>query len=398
MVTYSISLRVNEARNVELENYRADKVVRTIEERLRVYEQMLWSGVALIDAADSVSGEVWRKFVSTLDLETHWPGIQGLGFSVPVPADRVADFETKLHQEGFTDFRVHPNDSADYVTAIRYLEPFDWRNQRAHGYDMWSNPVRREAMRLARDQGVAAVSGKITLVQETQNDVQPGFLMYVPVYGSESPPATTTERQKNFAGWVYSPFRSYDFFEGLLSNDQTSMKFAVFDQDRLLPQNLMFVTGVNPEGFDDFIDGLKDSNDILLRQVNAQNRVWTVVFYDIGSATETMHDKLPRVAFWFIFLLDLLLFYVILSLHILVRNTDRRVAQRVQILEQEKNHLMLSAQSLQEEKASLESQLALLEEDRDDREHRVIELKKTVNDLSLRLGEEPPYKAGVTDE
>jgi CHASE1-domain containing sensor protein len=77
-------------------------------------------------------------------------------------------------------------------TSIVYLEPFDERNKKAFGYDMFSEEVRADAMTKAMQSGEAALSGKITLVQESYKDIQPGFLMYLPVYkkGSklDSPP------------------------------------------------------------------------------------------------------------------------------------------------------------------------------------------------------------------
>lgn len=47
---------------------------------------------------------------------------------------------------------------------------------------MFSESVRRKAMIRARDTGFPALSGKVTLKQETDTDIQNGFLLYVPVY------------------------------------------------------------------------------------------------------------------------------------------------------------------------------------------------------------------------
>ncbi len=40
--------------------------------------------------------------------------------------------------EGFDEYRVYPSGERDTYQAIIYLEPFDWRNRRAFGYDMYS--------------------------------------------------------------------------------------------------------------------------------------------------------------------------------------------------------------------------------------------------------------------
>lgn len=177
--------------------FRSNEIAQAIEDRLFVYEQMLWSGVALFHAQSeqNVSRKQWADFVLALDIEKNWPGIQGMGFSIPVNPDEKAIHENTIQSEGFNDYRIRPEGDRDEYSAIIYLEPFDWRNKRAFGYDMWSNTMRRAAMKRARDEGVAATSGIITLVQETSDDIQRGFLTYVPVYLGSRIPDNRSERQ-----------------------------------------------------------------------------------------------------------------------------------------------------------------------------------------------------------
>lgn len=47
---------------------------------------------------------------------------------------------------------------------------------------MFSDSVRRKAMIQARDSGKPAISQNVILKQETDADIQKGFLLYVPVY------------------------------------------------------------------------------------------------------------------------------------------------------------------------------------------------------------------------
>ena len=69
-------------------------------------------------------------------------------------------------------------------------------------------------MSRARDTGSAALSGKVTLVQETDKDVQAGFLMYLPVYRNGAPQESPEQRREALTGYVYSPFRMNDFMRG----------------------------------------------------------------------------------------------------------------------------------------------------------------------------------------
>lgn len=98
------------------------------------------------------------------------------------------------------------------------MEPFDERNKRAFGYDMFSENVRRKAMTRARDTGLPALSGKVILKQETDSDVQNGFLLYVPVY-----------KNKNIFGYVYAPFRAKDFVTSAVDFSRYDIEFQIFD-------------------------------------------------------------------------------------------------------------------------------------------------------------------------
>ena len=182
-----------------------------------IYEQVLTSGVAFFDSKGDVSREDWQVFIKGLNIEKNWPGIQGFGYSIPVPADQLQAHTELIRAEGFPDFSVKPPGERPFYTSIIYLEPFDWRNKRAFGYDMWSNDMRRAAMSRAQDTGNATLSGIITLVQETDKDVQKGFLFYLPVYHRGSDLQTLEARQKALRGWVYAPFRTKDLMDGILS-------------------------------------------------------------------------------------------------------------------------------------------------------------------------------------
>src|SRR5690606_23884226 len=129
-----------------------------------------------------VTLEAFRRFTERLDVEGRYPGIQGIGFTQRfMPEERDSLFAA-MQAQGFPDFRVWPDVPYPERHAIIYLEPLDRRNRAALGFDMFTEPTRRDAMARARDTGLPAMSGKVTLVQEIEGRVQAGFLIYYPVY------------------------------------------------------------------------------------------------------------------------------------------------------------------------------------------------------------------------
>ncbi len=184
--------------------------------RMEAYEQVLRGTAAALGAGPLMGRAAFHDYVATLHLEDHYPGIQGLGFSLLVPARDLPAHTAAVRAEGFPGYQMRPPGAREAYSSIVYLEPFSDRNLRAFGYDMFAEPVRRAAMEKARDEGQAALSGPVVLVQETGRDVQPGVLMYHPVYTPGPAPRGVAERRARLVGWAYMPFRMGDLVAGTL--------------------------------------------------------------------------------------------------------------------------------------------------------------------------------------
>ena len=218
----------------ERDRARFANAVQSAQDRIRArmdaYIALLYGARALFAGADSVSPDEFRAYVTQLDVQRRYPGVQGLGFTRRVPPGQVARLEAAMRAAGLPQFRVWPDTPRAEYHSIIFLEPRDQRNQAALGYDMYSEPTRRAAMARARDSGEPAMTGKVTLVQEIDEQKQPGFLIYLPVYrGGETPP-TVAERRERLLGFVYAPFRAGDLFAGMFGSETAPLvTFRVFD-------------------------------------------------------------------------------------------------------------------------------------------------------------------------
>jgi two-component system, cell cycle sensor histidine kinase and response regulator CckA len=208
--------------------------------RMSRIEQILLGGAGLFNANSSVSRSEWRRYVAALRLSETRYGIQGVGFSKWLtPSEKESNIRA-IRAEGFHDYTIRPDGERPSYTSIIYLEPFDWRNQRAFGFDMFSEPARRSAMEMARDSGVAAITGKVTLLQETAKDSQNGMLMYVPVYRQGMPINTVEFRRQALHGFCYSPVRIRDFMYNILGKMPRDIAFELYAADSNVPDALMF--------------------------------------------------------------------------------------------------------------------------------------------------------------
>jgi signal transduction histidine kinase/CHASE1-domain containing sensor protein len=224
--------------------FSCDQVTLKIQERLAAYALILRGGAGLFGAAASVERQEWHDYVKALQASKLVPGVQGIGFTKVIAADRLSTHIAEIRREGFPDYTVRPPGERAIYTSIIYLEPFSDRNLRAFGFDMFSEPVRRAAMEQARDTGEATLSGKVELVQETARDVQAGTLMYVPVYRNRTTPDTVEQKRAALIGWVYSPYRMNDLLGGILSNGSgqqgKNVDLQIYDDARKPPDALLF--------------------------------------------------------------------------------------------------------------------------------------------------------------
>lgn len=294
-------------RNVEERfQFEAEDVATAINDRMKEYALVLRSGSALFEASTDVSRDDWSRFADTLYLQEFFPGIQALGYSVMIEPEELAAHEAVIQAEGFADYRVKPEGERDQYSAIKYISPFDWRNQRAFGYDMFSQPTRREAMERARDSGQPAASGRVTLVQETGQDTQYGFLMYYPVYQKDVSLEYTEDRRQALTSFVYAAFRMKDLMFGILGQAQEKIDFALYDDNELSTENLLYQS-------DDDINRVSDEAERFstVTQLDIAGRSWTLHVYSQPGFVPFSQANQPMFIVIVGLLLDIFLFYLI---------------------------------------------------------------------------------------
>ena len=267
-------------------NARVREAIIRIDQRMLAYRQVLSGVHGLFFASRQVDRNEFHRYFSMLNLHENYPGIQGVGFSLLIPAaDKQAHIEA-VRREGYPDYSIKPEGEREIYSSIVYLEPFSGRNLRAFGYDMYSESVRRTAMEQARDSGEAAISGKVTLVQETEQNAQAGFLMYLPLYRSGRNPSSIAERRTSIEGWVYAPFRMDDFMQGLLAERSGDLDIEIHDGDSVSSQAPIYDANKSV--------GQARSMFKTRRSVTLPARRWTATFRSLPAfeaRLNTRHSK-----------------------------------------------------------------------------------------------------------
>jgi PAS domain S-box-containing protein len=395
LVSLLVTAAVYHAKNSEEMNlaqerfeFRVNTFQAALQARLMAYQSMLRGSAALFDASGVVTRREWRDYVEAIRIGKEYPGVQGVGFSQRIlPAEKEAHLR-RIRREGFPGYAVRPEGERPEYTSIIFLEPFNEQNQRAFGYDMFFEPARRLAMTRARDTGRPALSGKVTLMQETEKDVQAGFLMYLPVYRPGKALSTPELRREALAGYVYSPFRMNDFIEGISVKDAREIEVEIHDGKEAQPETLMYRSSVG---------SLRehDHPHRLTRQTTIEfgGHRWLLTF---ASSPSFESANMPGRAN-FILRLGIV---ISLLLSGMVLFFDRSYRQALALgkmnIEIRKANDQLTAEAARRKRSEEEAQRRLAELTRTHdvmigRENRFIELKEEVNRLSAEIGREPPY-------
>lgn len=218
----------------------SDSIRTQIENKLLFYDNLLYQARAHLMAQKQISREAFREYVNNISLIEKFPGIQGLSFIRRIKATDLKKHEQTVRQSGISDYSVWPLSKKEEYFAIFYLEPNNWRNQRALGFDMYSEEVRRTAMEKAWLTGKPSMSRRLTLVQETDRNIQPGLILFLPVYADHINQMTNQQRRETLIGFLASPFRTRDLFGSIFDKQQLALDIEIYDGEKIGIDNLLY--------------------------------------------------------------------------------------------------------------------------------------------------------------
>jgi len=231
----------------------AESSLDRLTDRISIHETMLRGVAGFLRASGDVvvSPDDFAKYVDRLNLDANYPGVQGIGYSMALRDDAMTQRAIGVLAQQQASPRLWPAHSESERHAIVLLYPPDLRNQAAFGFDMFNDPIRREAIVRARDDARPALTARVTLTQEITPDRQSGFLIYVPAYFGVGVPDGQETRRSHFIGVVFSPFRSRDFLSAVFTESDATREFAVaiYDGVDLHPDALLYATDPEPDGF-----------------------------------------------------------------------------------------------------------------------------------------------------
>jgi PAS domain S-box-containing protein len=197
-------------------------------------------------SSPSVSQDSFRSFVAR-DIADH-PGIQSLSWDARVPKAKVPAFIETARHDRLTNFQLTERDAQlkpifaaprDEYIVTRYVEPV-LGNEKALGFNIASDPIRREALEWSRDKGEA----RATKLIDDQGTV-PAVVVYMPIYTNGLSHDTVEERQRRLEGYVASVFRIGDVTaQSLRGANQEGLQLRLLDDSATSTQQTLFQNSI----------------------------------------------------------------------------------------------------------------------------------------------------------
>ncbi len=274
-------------------DFRVADVSIRVKHRMENHEQVLHGAQGLFAASKKVERDAFHAFVGALHIDENLPGIHGVGFVLLVPQAEQDQHIAAVRREGYPAYTIKPGGKRGITAPVIYIEPFDGRNLRTFGYDMYSDPVWRAAMEQARDTARAAISGKVSLLQEDEQNAQAGFVMVLPVYKNGVPHNTLAERRANLAGWVYASFRMDVLMAGILGGDHTLLDIEIYDGEEISDQTLMHDADKIRHDY-----GKPYSRFQATKNIKIADHTWTVLISSLPGFEAKLNQSKPQFVAW----------------------------------------------------------------------------------------------------
>ncbi len=230
--TWLVSDRERQANSKELHSqfdFALRETVNRMEQRIASYEQMLLGVQALISTAAASDRARLHDYLEMLPAGSNFPGIQAIGFVEYVTAEHTDAHIASMRQNGWPHYEISPTGHRDVYAPVTVREPYGSPVRTEPGFDTWSDPTRRIALELARDSGMAAITGKVKLKVDSDANASPGLVMYIPIYARGEARDSVAQRRANLVGWVFASFHMDQLVASLYGEPPPGLRFALYD-------------------------------------------------------------------------------------------------------------------------------------------------------------------------
>ena len=199
----------------------AAEPINAVERQINSDVGTVESLAAFFDSSLFVERDEFHVFAGYL-LDLH-PSIKALEWLPHVKASEREDYERRARVDGYPSFKITersaegdlvPASPRDTYTPVYYVEPYNG-NEKALGFDVASEPIRRQALHKSQETGKLTATRAISLVQKPSDLV--GFLAVLPIFSRQRSTKAFDQNPLALTGYVLGVFSVSDIVDAALS-------------------------------------------------------------------------------------------------------------------------------------------------------------------------------------
>ena len=314
---------------------------KLIEERYIAHKEAISALARLVEVTPGMTYTQFEYF-TRITLQDN-PDIFALSFNPYVPLSQRATFEQHMSAIGLNpDFQIKERDAdgrlvvagmRDQYVPVGFIAPLNG-NESALGFDVNSDPVRRDAIEHAVKSGNVALTAPVKLVQEQQDRL--GVLIFHPAYLNQAQVAKTPNQiddvHSNIAGFATAVVKLDELISIATASAMVDgLVYQIDDVTDAQHKQRLFRS--------DYAAALVNADYQWQARSVFADRTWHITIY---PTTAYLH-KQPTPAAWFISVIGLF-FTALLQLLMLVVTgrtslVERKVREQTHELHQKRDEL-----------------------------------------------------------
>ena len=222
----------------------APAAIEQTRSRLAVYLAMLKGVGALFSTSETVSPSELSSYFGRLNIhgdETS-RGMDGVGVIWRVASGERASHEVKIRTK-YPNYKISSKRTNETVYPIIYFEALGPTPNKALGWDVAENDIRRAALLRAETTREVTISARTQLLYADGTRGAPGFVVYVPIFGPKS-----NSGESRVIGFVFGAFNAQKLFSGIFPSPSEMTSLAIFDGSSVRKEALLFDQDLESNG------------------------------------------------------------------------------------------------------------------------------------------------------
>ncbi|MBL8936712.1 MAG: CHASE domain-containing protein [Archangium sp.] len=266
-----------------------DRLIAEARRRLLLPEYGLHGARGAVLANEHLRRADFIHAIESRDLPREFPGVRGLELIECTTREALPGFLHRQRADGDAAFVVRSSETDRLCVVVAIVPRLG--NEASWGFDVFSEPRRREALDRAVTTGAPTLTAPIQLVQVEERT--PGMLFLLPVYTAGRPLSTPGERWSALRAVVAAPIVTRDLFDGMLMAADGQIDVDVYDGPEALPAAILYDPGGHLRGQVE-LGGLFHEQVV----IEAGGRSFLVVTRSTPAFEQTVDRSNERTVWW----------------------------------------------------------------------------------------------------